>query len=288
MQDPIRLIVLDMDGTLLYEPCLEIPPINVAALREAHAQGVQLALCSGRMPDDAGLFAVHAGLPMHILALNGACCLSGALGEITHSTLIPPEVMARLMPVLKESQLCLGLFREHELLVTHPPEDDDFFCRLWGTHALSPEGRCKVYRGPEELDSFAARGVSKIVVLEYPEKGTLPVLRQALEVGFPELEVASSWSGNIEINLRGVNKGAAVTALAAQLGIPIAQVMAVGDNDNDLPMLRVAGVAVAMGNATPAAMACAHYTTLTCKEHGAAAAVRALVLGEKVPGVYKR
>ena len=285
MQDPIRLIVLDMDGTLLYEPCLEIPPVNVAALREAHAQGVQLALCSGRMPDDAGLFAVHAGLPMHILALNGACCLSGPLGEITHSTLIPPEVMARLMPVLKDSRLCLGLFREHELLVTHPPEDDDFFCRLWGTHALSPEGRCRVYRGPEELDSFAARGVSKIVVLEYPEKGTLPTLRKALTEGFPELEVASSWPGNIEINLRGVNKGAAVSALAAQLGIPLSQVMAIGDNDNDLPMLRVAGVPVAMGNATPAALEAARYTTLTCKEHGAAAAIRALVLDKTVYGV---
>ena len=287
MED-IRLIVLDMDGTLIYSPCLEIPPVNAVALHEAAHRGVQLALCSGRMPDDAGLFAVHAGLPMHILACNGTCCLDRPLGGIVASTLIPPETMARLMPVLKDSGLCLGLFREHELLVTHPPEDDAFFCRLWGTHTLSPEGRCRVYRGPEELDSFARRGVNKVVVLEHPIKGTLPALRAALTERFPELDVTSSWPGNIEINLMGVNKGTAVAALAAQLGIPLSQVMAIGDNDNDLSMLRVAGCSVAMGNATPAARACAAYTTLTGEEHGAAAAIRDLVLGENIPGVCKQ
>lgn len=287
MED-IRLIVLDMDGTLLYSPCLEIPPVNAAALREAAGRGVQLALCSGRMPDDAGLFAVHAGLPMHILALNGACCLSGPLGDITFSALIPPEQLTALMPVLLESGMCLGFFREHELLVTHPPATDGELTLLWGTHCLSPEGRCAVYRGTDRLPQMVSRGVTKVVVLDHQATGGLPALRERLTEAFPALEITSSWPGNLEINLRGMNKGAAVTMLADALGIPLSQVMAVGDNDNDLPMLRAAGCSVAMGNASPAVRAQARYLTLPCREHGVAAAIRRLVLGENVPGVLEQ
>lgn len=65
----------------------------------------------------------------------------------------------------------------------------------------------------------------------------------------------------------------------------MAQVMAIGDNDNDVSMLEAAGFGVAMGNATPAALAAADYVTLPCLENGVAAAICALALGESVPGV---
>ena len=79
-----------------------------------------------------------------------------------------------------------------------------------------------------------------------------------------------------------------VIALSASLGIPLSQVMVIGDNDNDLPMMRCAGYAVAMGNATPAVMDCANYVTLPCEEHGVARAIRVLALGEQLDGVCKR
>lgn len=288
MAEPIRLIVMDMDGTLIYSPCLEIPPVNAAALRDAAGRGIHLALCSGRMPDDAGLFAKHAGLPMHILALNGACCLDGPVGRITHSQLIPPALMARLIPALMRDRLVLGLFREHELLITEPPASDAELCRAWGTHALSPEGRCRVYTGTDRLEDFIRRGTTKIVVYDPRHTGVLPAMAEELRAAFPETEIASSWYNNLEINLRGVNKGSAVTELAASLGIPLSQVMVIGDNDNDLPMMRCAGYAVAMGNASPAVLASADYVTLSCEEHGVAQAIRVLALGEQLDGVCKR
>jgi len=288
MAEPIRLIVMDMDGTLIYSPCLEIPPVNAAALREAAGRGIHLALCSGRMPDDAGLFAAHAGIPMHVLSLNGTCCMDRPLGPIRASTLIPPEVTARLMSVLLPSGMCCGLFREHELLITHPPETDAELTRSWGTHSLSPEGRCRVYRGTDQLDDMIKSGVNKIVVFDHLDSGLLPQLTQEIERAVPEAEITTSWARNLEINLHTVNKGTAVAGLAEELGIPMTQVMVIGDNDNDLAMLRCAGYSVAMGNASPAVRESARYITLPCEEHGVAAAIRRLALGENVPGVYER
>ena len=62
MSEPIRLIAMDMDGTLLAGDTWRIPPENARALRLAAARGIRLALCSGRLPDDAGFFALDAGL----------------------------------------------------------------------------------------------------------------------------------------------------------------------------------------------------------------------------------
>ena len=82
---------------------------------------------------------------------------------------------------------------------------------------------------------------------------------------------------------RGVNKGAAVTALARRLDIPMDQVMTLGDNENDIPMLTCAGVGVAVENATPGALAAAKYRTAANDRFGVAEAIRRFALdGESV------
>ena len=84
--EPIELIAMDMDGTLLVHSNV-IPEENIAALRLAHEAGIRLALCSGRIPDDMGFFAKDMGLPMHILALNGTCLMDRPLGGILRSAI---------------------------------------------------------------------------------------------------------------------------------------------------------------------------------------------------------
>ena len=73
--DPVRLIAMDMDGTLL-NPRQKISQENLIALQKAESQGVQLAVCSGRIANDISFFLSDAGLHhCAVLALNGACCL---------------------------------------------------------------------------------------------------------------------------------------------------------------------------------------------------------------------
>ena len=106
-------------------------------------------------------------------------------------------------------------------------------------------------------------------------------LRQTLEKLLEKsgrFEVTSSIPNNLELNGKGVDKGKALLALAGILGLERAQVMACGDSSNDVAMLRAAGLGVAMGNATPEALAAADVQTASNDEDGVALAIRRYVL----------
>ena len=95
-------------------------------------------------------------------------------------------------------------------------------------------------------------------------------------------ELSGGIPENIEVNAKGVDKGRALLALAGRLGFSRGQTMACGDASNDVAMLRAAGLGVAMGNATPEAVAAADVQTDTNNNDGVAKAIRRWVLGEEV------
>lgn len=280
--DPIRLIAMDMDGTLLTSSPRIIPPENTEALRLAAERGVHLAIASGRLPDDAGFFAIDADLPMHIIALNGSTVMERPLGNILESHYIDAATSLHILHLLEESGVCYSLFSDHDVIHCHGHSEE--VVPLLGTHLLREGSRTRLERDVSCAFSRHDRA-SKYVVICRDQPERLEALRKELEAEAPLAEITSSWVDNIEINPVGINKGSALRSLADSLGIPMSQVMAIGDNDNDISMLRAAGYGVAMGNATPAAREAANWLTLPCTEYGVAAVIRTLVLGEDVPGV---
>lgn len=284
--EPIELIAMDMDGTLLVHGNV-IPEENAAALREAHKVGIHLALCSGRIPDDMGFFARDMGLPMHILALNGTCLMDRPLGDFLRSDTIAPPTARVILALLHTLPVAYILFSGHELVTSLPHITDDELRIIVGKNIVRPGGRTVIRRGGEGEDTIADRGINKLMVFTENDNAPLQALKARLERDTPEVEVSSSWVNNLEINPAGCNKGTALRALAARLGIPMGHVMALGDNDNDVPMLRAAGYGVAMGNATPAAMAAADWLAPDHEAFGVAAAVRCLALRQQVPGVRR-
>lgn len=276
--EPIRLIAMDMDGTLLGNDLYHIPEANREALREASERGVHLALVSGRLPDDASFFALDAGLPMHVLALNGSCMMNGPMGE-TVNHFIPEAAARKARAMLLESGLMYCLFSEHELVYSEVPADLKQALIMQGSYMERPGGRTRLWIGEERIEPLMGR-VSKFTTSSEDHHDLLVSLWKRIEEAVPEVAVTSSGYTNIEVIPRGVHKGAALRELAASLGIPMSQVMAIGDNDNDIPMLREAGCAVAMGNAVIGAKNAADWITLSHVDHGVAVAVRALVLGD--------
>lgn len=281
----VRLIAVDLDGTLLGREPGVIPPENAAALREASRRGIALAFCTGRLPDDASFFALDAKLPAHILSLNGACRLSGPLGSVVRSEVIAPQAGLAIRRAMDELTLTYGLIRDHELVLSTPSISERELAIVWGSHLRRHGGRSVVRLGCEGADALLRRGANKIVAISEKNPAPLLALRERLLREVPGVEISSSWSNNIEIGPAGVNKGTALAALARTLAIPMAEVLAVGDNDNDVSMLSAAGVGVAMGNATPAARAAADYVTASNTEGGVALAIRALAFGESVKEV---
>ncbi len=274
----IRLIAMDMDGTLLEDPRKGLPPRNAEALRRAQAQGVALAICSGRTTEDASYFASDAGLEMHILGLNGGYCLDRPHGKCMANHVINAATVQALLAMLNAlPKLEYGVFSGEDIVLNYTRTPEQMKLPIWGTY-LGRSGKTFLNDGGVGLELVLDRGVNKLVVIDKAGTGVLPPLRQRIAAELPELEVSSSWVDNIEIMPRGVNKGTAVTELAQQLGVPLAEVMTLGDNDNDIPMLTCAGYGVAMENATPGASAAAKYHTARYDAYGVAEAIEKYVL----------
>lgn len=284
--ETIKLIAMDMDGTLLLDGGKGIPAENIAALRSAHAAGIHLALCSGRIPDDMGFYALDTGVPMHILALNGTCTLDQPLGQIVRSNYLPAEASHAIFDMVRHYHVAYGIFSDHDLVISIKLTEDQLRI-IFGENILREGTRTRLSFDVADAGELLQRGVNKFMIFTDNDPDTLQALRTRMEKEIPGIDISTSWVNNLEINAMGANKGVSLKALADQLGVPMAQVMAIGDNDNDLPMLRAAGVAVAMGNATPNAAAAADYITLPNRESGVAAAIRAIALGEDIPGVRR-
>lgn len=286
---PVKLIAMDMDGTLLLphpvrHPHAPIAPAVLAALHAAHDAGIHLALASGRIPDDAGFFAVDADLPMHILALNGGCMLMEPFGRIVQSHFLSTSVALALHGLLCSSDALYGIFGCHELVISAPEVSEEELNHLWGTYLTRKGGRTLVRCGGEGAEELCHSGVNKMLVIsDHPE--VLARLRRDIEAYIPQVEITSSWVNNLELNPRGVNKGLALRELTERLGISLEDTMAIGDNLNDLPMLSLAGYSVAMGNSVPEVRSCARFRTTSNAEDGVARAIRALALCEKTEGV---
>lgn len=284
---PVRLIAMDMDGTLLtrIDPVTAcIPPENAQVLRQAQTRGIHLALASGRMPDDASFFAADAGIPMHIISLNGSVTLDEPLGRACSSHFLPEKTANQVLRILLESGLDAAVFGAWEV-VSVKQRPLTWAQTELGTYFGRNGGRLVYRSGGDGLERLMGC-TAKIVAFSAGNADALQLAKARILACCPEVVITSSWHNNFEVNAAGVHKGSALTALAQRLGIPMSQVMAIGDNDNDVPMLKAAGLSVAMGNASSAALDASHYVTLRNSEHGVAAAIRAIAFGEPVPGVH--
>lgn len=276
----IRLIATDMDGTLLIHGVKGIPAPNLQAMKQAIARGIHVALCSGRMPEDMSFFASDAGVNVHILSLNGSYCLDVPHGEcISNHTMQRADAQALCKLLQQYPTVHYEVFSGNDLAVNAAPSDD------WeinvGTNLCRPGGKTRIStKLIASMERLLTQGINKLVVVDEAMTGVLDQIRQEIAQHLPGLEVSSSWCNNLEIMPWGVNKGAAITALAQRLGISMDQVMTLGDNENDIPMLACAGVGVAVANATPGALAAAKYRTVTNDRYGVAEAIRRYALEE--------
>lgn len=270
----IRLIAMDMDGTLL-DQRQAIPEENLTVLREAAQKGIHLAICSGRSAADISYFASDAGLDScHVLALNGACCLDTPHGKPYAVHTVPDAVARQVLTVLLRNQVTFACFQAERVIVL---ENSPSTHRLnWGTYVARGNADAYAY-GEEALRRYLPEGICKFVYIDEDRSPRLERVRQEL-LPIAGITVTSSWSDNLELMPEGVGKGTALKELATRLQVPAAQVMALGDYDNDLEMIAFAGCGVAMGNASERIKQTARHTTLTNEQNGVAAAIRRYAL----------
>jgi Cof subfamily protein (haloacid dehalogenase superfamily) len=279
---PVRLLAIDIDGTIL-NPEFVISVADLAAIRRAHDEGVEVVLGTGRRHTFALPIAEQFGFGLWLLSSNGAITRSLA-GETFHRDLLPAETCRKICAAMKEFRGNTVLTFDSEnkgAIVLERMDELTNVLQRW----LEKNLQYIEYVIPIE-DSLTTDPVQAMFC------GSLARMQQVLtELAASDLEkditiVRTEYPGRdltiVDILNTGCSKGHALERWANHRGIPREQVMAIGDNYNDVEMLAFAGWPFIMGNA-PAELHNRGWTvTLSNAENGVAAAIEQVLDGATV------
>lgn len=264
---PIRLLALDLDGTIVAD-LHTISPRTQAAIKAAAARGVYVTIATGREYAITHKFVEQLGLTTPTICYQGALIYNATTGETVSREGLPLSMAHQLIDLARTRRLVL-----------------QFCLGETGTYVEAPS--------PLSRETMKAVGATiqevsdlKQVVTTPPIKGL--IIHPADEAVALTSELKNTWNGSlnivlshttfIEITSPLVSKGHALATLAAYYNIPQAEVMAIGDHDNDMEMLAWAGLGVAMGNASAGAKAAADVIAPPLSEDGAAWAIEKFIL----------
>jgi hydroxymethylpyrimidine pyrophosphatase-like HAD family hydrolase len=264
---PIRLAAIDLDGTLI-NSAGQLSEGNAAALRRLQDAGVVVAAATARWPEAARRPFEDAGLPAAAIACAGADVVSADGAPVARWPL-PPGAAEFVADLCERARWVANLSLPgvtYRLMSELPPWADR--APPWLRPVTTVAG----------LDLAGA-----LSVLIEPPQGD-PLLA---ELDPWRHRIAAHWALSsdglrpmLTITALGVEKGRGLVALCDALGITPAEAAAFGDSEVDLPMFRVAGISVAMGNASSPIQDAATFVTLTADEDGFAAAVDRILAGD--------
>ena len=273
----IKLLVLDIDGTIAGHSN-QVRPAVLEAVKAAQAQGVQVAIATGRMYRSALRFHEKIGADLPIAAYQGAWIQDPITNKRHLHQPVPTTLAAELLDYLEQpefkSRLSIHFYINDELYVREVIGDTKEYALRSG---IPPNavGDLRL-----TLDPVLNQSPTKILALSEDTQLIDELLVNVRQLYRPEeLYLTKSVATFFEMAHPLVNKGLAVDYLVREvLQIAPEQVMAIGDNFNDVEMLQYAGIGVAMGDAPPEVKAIANWVAPSVEEDGVAVAIDRFIL----------
>lgn len=262
----IKLIAVDMDGTALNSR-KEITEATRKAVRHAQAAGARVVVATGRIAGEAAIFAREMGADAEMIVAGGAALADAQTGKNVLSYSLAPDLCADILTVVQQHPTHAMLYAEEKLL-SRPGLMDEWV--KGGGRAEGAASRHIYVDDPAAAVRAERLSINKIFISAVP--AVLEALAARLSV-FSGIHVTRSGADNIEIMPEGVDKGVALCALAARLGLDIQETLAIGDSDNDRAMLFAAGTAVLMANGAPSLRPLADYIAPDNDHDGVADAI---------------
>lgn len=276
-RQPIRLLALDIDGTLL-DPQFKISAQNLAALRAAHAAGIEIVLATGRRHDYALPIAQEIGVPAWLISSNGALIRSST-GDTFYADRLPTQTAKKLIRHM-------DAFRGHAVLTFDRQGNDALVLERFEelnqsiSRWIQVNSACIQYISPLEQalveDPIQAMYCGRVARMEEAQQR----LNQAdflEEITILKTQYDHRDLCILDILNQACSKGHALRRWAEKHGIPREQVMAIGDNYNDLEMLEFAGLAVVMENASQELKQSGWKVTASNAESGVARALEEIL-----------
>ena len=283
---PIRLIALDIDGTLL-DSHGALPAQDLLAIQEAAARGIQIMLVTGRRFLSARQIAEGLACEVELIVSNGAVVKSMS-GQTHYRALLPAAAAREVMGITREFRQWTGV------IFDRPAPPYVVFEKIdWEGPFVGPylrKYREQVAETQPLEDCMNGEDPVEVMFI-----GGCQVIREALRLLEPHREAhgftlalteyESKGFSMLDALRPGVTKGAALAEWTRQRGIASQDVMAIGDNWNDREMLEFAGVPIVMGNSVLELQSQGWAVTRTNDEAGVAEAIRMYALADSVPQV---
>lgn len=262
----IRLAAFDLDGTLL-DHTLTFSPRVKATLARAQAQGLIVTLATGRGPSPTDRYAAELNLTAPLICFQGGLVYDYQARRVLHETRLDPQVIPIVVQLSEERGWHLQ-FESPDMIylprVSDPPQEL--------LNLLSISNWKRVDNFLTDLPELPHKFI--LSVHDRAERDALAAeARACFDQTLAAITIVPSHPILVEGLPQGMNKSLGLEWLTAHYGLDRSEVLAVGDNDNDVEMLQWAGVGVAMGNGSPAALAAADWVTASVQEDGAAGAL---------------
>lgn len=264
---PYKLLAVDMDGTLL-DSDRNISKKNMKALLEASEQGVLVVVATGRALKGVTKYRELLKLNAPVITYNGSMIVHPATDEILFEQELVAEDARKIIRLGLECETTMCIWSDNQ---------------LYGNVLNDKIHDYKTYSGVEpvlieDYDMLYKQGITKILWYDAPAKLKELELKFNEESFFKETVCCRSMPFFLEFFNSKASKGQALKKLGELYQIPLSEMIAIGDADNDISMLEFAGISVAMGNADERLKKMVDYVTSSNDENGVAEVIQRYIL----------
>ena len=262
----IKLVAIDLDGTLLDNDC-KIAPKTKEAIRRVREKGIAVTLATGRMFYSTRPYAHDLGLNMPLVTYQGALVKVSGSGEVLYQRTVDADLAQQVVALAKEKGVSVNFYVDDYVLVDKLTAECDTYSRKYNAR----------FREVGDLRKFSHLSPLKLLIIDYNEAALNALEAECKRIFGSTLHITKSMPEYLEFMHPEATKAAGLEAVVRHLGIKSEEVMAIGDSWNDLEMLEYAGFAVVMGNAKDAIKEKADYVTCSNEDNGVAEALELLL-----------
>jgi len=264
---PIRLVIADVDGTLVTQEKI-LTAKAIAAVFRLRAAGIKFAVTSGRPPRGMAMLIDPLKLDEPLAAFNGGVLIQPDLTTVVRENFLDPPMVTKVINLILEHKLDVWLYT-----------DKDWFVRDVTAPHVSRE-QWTVKFAPAIIPSFDGplQRIAKVVGVSENLEAVKRCEKDVQDACSDQASAARSQPYYLDVTHPKANKGEVVLAMSDLLAIPTDQIATIGDMPNDVLMFRKSGISIAMGNASPEVQKSATYVTDSDEQEGFANAMDRFML----------